>query len=479
MTLFSYILFFVLTCCCIFVGVFVGLLLFAKLYFKRRKLLASGNPGVSVGFFHPYCNAGAGGERVLWCAVLAVRNKFPDAKIVIYTGDIDASPQDILKRTEQRFNMKVPETVEFVYLQNRKWVESKMYPVFTLLGQSLGSVILGFEAIYAFLPDIYIDTMGYAFTMPLFSYLGGCKVASYTHYPVITSDMLKRVSRRVKSYNNESFIARSPFLSNLKIIYYRIFSWIYSFVGRSADVIMVNSSWTEGHINSLWCCPLKTFRVYPPCDVEDLKLIPLSRDANKEKRIVSIGQFRPEKDHVLQIKTMFELRQILPTEVWSSVKLVLVGSTRNKDDEAYLKDIKDLCLHCSVEDNVEFKINVSYTQLKAEYEKGFIGLHTMWNEHFGIGIVECMAAGLIMVAHESGGPKLDIIETSDTSRNGFLATDEREYAQCIKAILCSDKSYIDELQRRARSSTDRFSTQRFNESFLQAIEFLFPSNKKS
>ena len=25
--------------------------------------------GLSVGFFHPYCNAGGGGERVLWQAV--------------------------------------------------------------------------------------------------------------------------------------------------------------------------------------------------------------------------------------------------------------------------------------------------------------------------------------------------------------------------------------------------------------------------
>lgn len=31
-----------------------------------------------------------------------------------------------------------------------------------------------------------------------------------------------------------------------------------------------------------------------------------------------------------------------------------------------------------------------------------IGLHTMWNEHFGISVVEGMAAGQIMVAHASG-----------------------------------------------------------------------------
>ena len=28
---------------------------------------------ITVGFFHPYCNAGGGGERVLWCAVRSIQ----------------------------------------------------------------------------------------------------------------------------------------------------------------------------------------------------------------------------------------------------------------------------------------------------------------------------------------------------------------------------------------------------------------------
>jgi alpha-1,2-mannosyltransferase len=34
----------------------------------------------------------------------------------------------------------------------------------------------------------------------------------------------------------------------------------------------------------------------------------------------------------------------------------------------------------------------------------------MKDEHFGINLIEFMAAGLIVVAHNSGGPKLDIIK---------------------------------------------------------------------
>lgn len=42
----------------------------------------------------------------------------------------------------------------------------------------------------------------------------------------------------------------------------------------------------------------------------------------------------------------------------------------------------------------------------------------MWNEHFGISIVEMLAIGLIVIAHNSGGPLLDIINTSNNNRNG-------------------------------------------------------------
>ena len=46
---------------------------------------------IRVGFFHPYCDAGGGGERVLWTGVRALRQRFPAAKLVVYTGDVEVS----------------------------------------------------------------------------------------------------------------------------------------------------------------------------------------------------------------------------------------------------------------------------------------------------------------------------------------------------------------------------------------------------
>jgi alpha-1,2-mannosyltransferase len=58
--------------------------------------------GRSIGFFHPYCDAGGGGERVLFCAVRQILQSHPGWKVIIYTGDT-AEKQDILRRCNQRF----------------------------------------------------------------------------------------------------------------------------------------------------------------------------------------------------------------------------------------------------------------------------------------------------------------------------------------------------------------------------------------
>ena len=70
--------------------------------------------------------------------------------------------------------------------------------------------------------------------------------------------------------------------------------------------------------------------------------------------------------------------------------------------------------------------------------EALVGLHTMWNEHFGIAVVEMLAAGLVTVAHRSGGPLMDIVieATDGDSRNGFLAVSEREYAGLATTHVC-------------------------------------------
>lgn len=53
-----------------------------------------------IGFFHPYCHAGGGGERVLWTALAFHQATQPHSICAIYTGDLDVSKPQIIQRVK-------------------------------------------------------------------------------------------------------------------------------------------------------------------------------------------------------------------------------------------------------------------------------------------------------------------------------------------------------------------------------------------
>lgn len=149
---------------------------------------------------------------------------------------------------------------------------------------------------------------------------------------------------------------------------------------------------------------------------------------------------------------MYELRTLLVNDedLWNRLRLVFVGSCRNQEDLDRVQHLKDFAKHLALDESVEFKVNASYQELVQCYQKALIGVHAMWNEHFGISVVELMAAGILMIAHRSGGPRMDIIETSEGSQTGYLASEPEEYAKCIATILYSTKENAERIRNAAR-----------------------------
>mmetsp|Transcript_36072 Transcript_36072/g.114670 ORF Transcript_36072/g.114670 Transcript_36072/m.114670 type:complete len:498 (-) Transcript_36072:175-1668(-) len=434
----------------------------------------------TIGFFHPYAHSGGGGERVLWCAVSAVQQHHPGVHCVVYTGDVDVTPGEMLSHARSRFGIELDtQSVHFAFLRGRRWVDAVTWPRFTLLGQSLGSMLLGWEALCHFRPDVFVDTMGYAFTFPIFALLGGCRIGCYVHYPTISTDMLARVRSRDVGVCNDAAIARSGILSNAKLVYYQLFAALYGFVGRFAEVVMVNSSWTHGHIDSLWRVPGRTTTVFPPCDTAALAALPLERGQKEGggRLVLSLAQFRPEKNHALQLHAFARFLREAPQyrEPGSErVRFVLAGGCRDAGDAQRVETLRALCTELGLREkggegsdadwDVCFRTNIPLGEMQELLGQADVGLHTMREEHFGISVVEFMAAGAVPLAHNSGGPAMDIVTPLKGERTGFLATDAAGYVAALQEIFALGAEGRLRVATAARESVrGRFSQEAFEE----------------
>ena len=95
--------------------------------------------------------------------------------------------------------------------------------------------------------------------------------------------------------------------------------------------------------------------VYPPVDTFDL--IKMTHDLDPSLRqniMVSFAQFRPEKDHALQLRVWARVLPQLPEDA----VFILVGSVRDPDDQRIVDDLKGLAIKLGIQNRVEFKINL-------------------------------------------------------------------------------------------------------------------------
>mmetsp|Transcript_5522 Transcript_5522/g.7465 ORF Transcript_5522/g.7465 Transcript_5522/m.7465 type:complete len:493 (-) Transcript_5522:69-1547(-) len=446
----------------------------------------------TVGFFHPFTQDGGGGERVLWCAVRALMQRMQHAKFVVYTGgpEAETSSKVLRARAKERFGIELPRDIRVVHLKKTRLVLDSTWPRFTLLGQAVGGVMVTWEALRACVPGLFLDTAGYAFGYPLPS-LAGAFTAAYVHYPYVSTDMLSRVRAGQVMYNNAPHLAQSRSRTFLKILYYRAIALAYRVCGRYAQVVMVNSSWTGEHIRSLWRpFPFTPFHsqpfmatVFPPCDTLALQDLPIVGRPLSPAILVSVAQFRPEKQHMLQLQALAlartcarggaggTLSEALVRRVLQA-RLVIVGGCRGEEDRKRLNDLKFQALKMDLgPEVVTFFEGLPHSELRVLLGQAVAGIHTMLDEHFGISIVEYMAAGVVPIVHKSGGPKADIVINLPQSRaTGRLAGTVGEYAAAILEILSMSEESRQELAGAAREQASKFSERNFEEAFCTALD---------
>ena len=317
-------------------------------------------------------------------------------------------------------------------MSTRHYVLASTWPHFTLLGQSLGSLALAINAFSLLVPDVFIDTMGYAFTLALAkSCFPDMPTGAYVHYPTISTDMIGSLDMEEGKGLHAG--AGGGLKGALKRLYWNLFARTYGWAGGYVDAVMTNSSWTQSHIQTLWGrSRMKRHRsskiqvVFPPVAVEELVSainVDEASEANRQPVLVYIAQFRPEKNHQLIIKAFAEMvhsDKAADQPRLRDAKLVLIGSVRDSEDAKRVYEMRLLAHELQVRDSTEFISDASWPQILHWLGKSSVGVNGMWNEHFGIGVVEYQAAGLICVVNDSGGPKYDIVVDCDGGPTGNL-----------------------------------------------------------
>lgn len=297
--------------------------------------------------------------------------------------------------------------------------------------------------------------MGYAFTYPLVSLLLGIPIACYTHYPTISTDMLSRV----------------PSTNLAKLLYWRWFALLYSFVGRYADLVMANSTWTMNHLKQLWNLGNNQSRIlYPPCDTKALTKLSISE--TRSKTIVCVAQFRKEKNHEILLKAFSIVKHASELGVKDETRLILIGTVRNDSDRERVENLRKLSVELQIDDHVDFRLDLPWPDVITVLGQAWIGTNAMWNEHFGIGVVEYMAAGLIAVVHDSAGPKLDIVTEYEGRSTGYHATDVQTFADAFNSALSLPDDECMSMRGRARESSKRFSEEVFEENWKTVMNSL-------
>ena len=131
-----------------------------------------------------------------------------------------------------------------------------------------------------------------------------------------------------------------------------------------------------------------------------------------------------------------------------------------------MENLKALTEKLNIQNNVEFKPNLPFPELQEYQKTAKIGMHAMINEHFGIVVVEFQANGVIPVAHNSAGPKEDII----AGTYGYLADDKNSFTESLLNISKLTNDELIEMRKKNFKHSQTFSHGSFIDKFGKSMQ---------
>lgn len=377
----------------------------------------------NVGIMHIPCHANGGGEKVLW----AVVNRLIEEKrynISIYS-DLIQDKAAMIEKVNKYFGYAIkPTDFNLVQLEDGWLTYSHHWKIFSRYLEGFAQTLVTIKALHQFMPDIYIETATLHFGaigVKLMNHK--VKVVTYVHYPYTDVSFVDGYWWRFKDFHKKW---PERIFNLFKYFYHSGLHFLYRLTAFAHDVVFTNSSWTQNHMSDRQWGQLPKV-LFPPCSVTEFWA---DNFETKKEVAISIGQFRSEKRHDVQLDMMKFHKTKHPE---SKLELHIIGSGKFEESELIYNKLLKRIEKEKIK-NVKILKDLSFKDLQAEIKSASFGIHTMIDEHFGIAVVDMLAAGLVTIAHNSAGPKDDILGNKTDALRGFLANSDAEFNVTLNKV---------------------------------------------
>jgi len=299
--------------------------------------------------------------------------------------------------------------------------------------------------------------------IPLLRLVTGAKIVFYCHYP----DRLL-----------------APKRSGAYALYRYPINRLEEAGLRMADGIFVNSQFTAGVFRAAFprLAGKQVDVVYPGVDMSAFSQ-GMARPAmpaalqDSDIALLSLNRYDPGKNLELAVEALAELKKIVSDETGRRLRLIYAGSCdeRLSESRQLLQRLQQRAEDLKLADQVVFLKSVTDAERTWLLNRCACLVYTSLHEHFGIGIVEAMAAGRPVVAVNNGGPR----ETVRDGETGFLCEPSPgAFAEALARIV-TDPSLAErmgiEAQKRA---ADTFSRPAFGRNFDAHVRSLLAGENR-
>lgn len=232
---------------------------------------------------------------------------------------------------------------------------------------------------------------------------------------------------------------------------------LFPLLSRRVKLYLANSWFTASFFKKY--LRIDPIIINPPVNLDDIidtKPLPMHE---RENFVLTVSRISPEKRPELTVYIAKRLRK-------HRVRVVLAGvlSSYNKP---YYDSLVELAIREKVDDYIDIYVNIPRCKLVELYKRSLVYVHVTPKEHFGISIVEAMAAGTPSIIPINSGAWIDIAKQDPRIAPPYIDIGE---AVCKISKILSNPSEWELLSTNGYKRALELDRKRFRRKIYQAVK---------